>query len=319
MAKKLLSWIVVLAALAAIASLAWTNRYNIYDWNALRNYTPSAEIAALATNSGMNDSATRVFYVQDPQLSDKDSFNKECSQFEESIVLGCFTGQNIYIYNVDNAELAGIKEVTAAHEMLHAAYERLDSGERQKVDAMVAAMYKNMSDSRISSLVKNYQDQNPAVVPNELHSIIGTEVRNLSPELEQYYSQYFDDRDKVVDLSEAYEQVFNDAKNHTEKLGAEIALRKVEINSLKQDLQAERTSLDQNKSQMDYLLASDNIAAYNAMVPSYERQRLAYNRNVNELQGLIEEHNQLVEEYNKTTVYQQKLVDSINSNIEPAQ
>ena len=36
-----------------------------------------------------------------------------------------------YIYNVNDERLNGLKEVTAAHEMLHAAYERLPESDKK--------------------------------------------------------------------------------------------------------------------------------------------------------------------------------------------
>ena len=41
--------------------------------------------------------------------------------------------RSIYLYHVENEELSGITEVTAAHEMLHAAWIRLDEREKEVV------------------------------------------------------------------------------------------------------------------------------------------------------------------------------------------
>ena len=98
MKKGFLGVTLVFLVTSAAALLIVSNRYNIYDWVKLRNYTPSPDIAALASTSGMNTKGSKLFYVNDPKISDKTSFNKECSTTEQTIVLGCYTGTNIYVY-----------------------------------------------------------------------------------------------------------------------------------------------------------------------------------------------------------------------------
>ena len=78
----------------------------------------------------MTDKGRNLFYVYDPQLLDKDGFNTQCTIEEQSIVLGCYDGSGIYLYDISDVRLEGVEEVTSAHEMLHAAYGRLSAKEK---------------------------------------------------------------------------------------------------------------------------------------------------------------------------------------------
>ncbi len=63
-------------------------------------------------------------------------------------ILGCYVTQRIYIYDVKDAKLDGIREVTAAHEMLHAAYERMSSSEQTKVNALLEVEYEKLRNDK---------------------------------------------------------------------------------------------------------------------------------------------------------------------------
>src|SRR5882757_9682250 len=122
-------WVVLLGALAY-------NRQGILDTWKLRNYTIPATGSTLATNDTMTQQARHIFYVNTPQITDKQPFADNCpSGTEQSVVLGCYHGnQNgIFVLQVADSRLDGVEQVTAAHELLHAAYDRLSSRQKQSV------------------------------------------------------------------------------------------------------------------------------------------------------------------------------------------
>src|SRR5690606_11618218 len=127
---------------------------------------------------------------------------------DKSLVLGCYSQQRIYIFDVQDERLNGVKEVTAAHEMLHAAYDRLSSGERERVDTLINEAFRSIENERIRDAAQNYESDGHGTLNNELHSILGTEAADLPEELEEYYSRYFDDRSHIVSIAESYEAVF---------------------------------------------------------------------------------------------------------------
>lgn len=316
MSKKTLGSLFALIAILAIAGLVWSNRFNIYDWSRLRNYTAPVAVAELSSNSGMNDYGKRLFYVNEPQISDRQTFNSECKTTEQTIVLGCYTGTNIYVFKVEDAKLNGVEEVTAAHEMLHAAYQRLSKKDKQRIDALVQDAYKRVNDPHLTEVMASYQKTEPGEEANELHSILGTEYANLGPELEAYYAKYFTDRGKVVALSNSYKKVFEDINTQVAKYDADLTLRKAEITQREAALDAKGKQLEAQKLQMDSQLRAGQTKAYNAQVSSYNASVSAYNVEVANVKVLIDEYNKIVEQRNNLAVQQQGLAKSLDSRLD---
>lgn len=316
MTRKNIFSLVFLTALLASGAWFWLNKYAVYDYFTLRGYTPSPEISALAKNSGMNSKGEKVFFVNDPRLSHKEEFSTECSNNKEkTIVLGCYTGRNIYIFDVSDDRLKGVEEVTSAHEMLHAAYDRLTATEKSRIDKLTAKAYQRVNNPRITSLVENYRSNDPTVVPNELHSILGTEVANLGPELEQYYGRYFENRSKVLNLSQEYENVFAELKNQVEKLDADLTLRRAEIEQLETNLNTAENELQNLKNSMQRLSGGGDIGGYNQLVPVYNAKAEQYNASFNQYSSLLSQYNNLVEQRNSLVTEQQDLVKSLDSRV----
>lgn len=286
---------------------------DIRDWVVLRNYQPSARISSLATDTSMNDYGRRLFYVHDPQIEPKENFNQDCTTNEASLVLGCYNGVKIYIYDVADERLKGVQEVTAAHEMLHAAYDRLSGPERARVDELTARQLAKLSNDRIQEVVKLYRSRDPGIVSNELHSIMGSEVRNLDPELEEYYKKYFYDRLKVVSFSEQYEQVFISIKAQVERYDAELQLLKGQIDQNEVDLDRDAAELNAQKAGLTRLTSNGQVSEYNDRVPSYNAAVEEYNRDATAYKARIQEYNDLVQTRNNLTLEQNELIQSLDS------
>jgi hypothetical protein len=292
---------------------AYFRRWNIHDYFALLNYSPSSSIAQLAVDGSFSEYGKRLFYVNKPAISTRDEFNTQCTNHEQTIVLGCFTGDNIYIFDVEDARLNGVEPVTSAHEMLHVAYSRLSPSEKARIDELVETAYDQTSDPRLIELASSYEQQDPGSVPNELHSIIATEVTDIGAELEEYYSQYFVNRLQVVNFALAYEQVFEDLKTQLGDYDANLATRKTEIDNRQTALSQQESQISQMYSQMNSLLNSGQTQDYNNLVPRYNNLVNGYNAEVNTIKTLIEEYNSLVASRNAIVVLQQDLIDSIDS------
>ncbi len=293
---------------------AWWQQDALYDAWRLRNYTPPAEIAQLADKTTMTDSSRRLFYVYKPQLEDKAAFNDHCSGTEQTIVLGCYIQhQGIYLYRVTDARLSGVIEVTAAHELLHAAYDRLSTKERTRIDSLTAAVAAQVTDDRLKQTIENYRKKDASVVPNELHSILATEIRTLPTELEQYYSKYFTDRNKIVDFAESYNEAFTERENEVANIDTQLAKLKSQIDSLNSSLEAQQTSLKNQFTELSRLRESGQTEEYNQGVPVYNRSVSNYNAAVNQQKLLVAEYNTLVEKRNTLAVEENQLIEALDS------
>lgn len=314
--KRLVS-ILVTAAIAALPFVAIWQRQAIFDWWQLRDYTPSAEIVRLADNTTMTDAGRHLFYVYHAELQDKEAFNRSCQFSEQSIVLGCYVGgQGIYIYNVTDERLNGIEEVTAAHEVLHAAYDRLSSKERARIDGLTERVFQSLTNQRIKDSVEAYRKRDPSVVPNELHSIIATEVRDLPAELEAYYARYFKDRKAIVSYSEKYEQVFTERKARAAELVRQIESLRAQIEAKNAELSERRAQLEAEYRALESQRATAEPESFNARVRAYNASVRAYNAAVQESYSLIDRHNALVAEYNQVVVEEKELIKAIDSRPE---
>lgn len=299
---KLLA-VLIIILLCTIA--LWVKRQDVYDWTRLRNYTPPDAIAQLAFDTTMTNEARDLFYVYHPELNDREAFNTNCSGFgEQTIVLGCYiTNTGIYLFDIDDDRLAGVEEVTAAHEMLHAAYDRLNTSERARVDKMTEDAFKSVTDDRLKQTIESYRKRDPSVVPNELHSIIATEVRSIPSELEDYYRQYFTNRLAVVSFSEKYESVLTQRRNKAASIELQLTGLKNEIDMQEKSLEAERESLRNDRGSVD---TQEEAADYNQRVSGY-------NQNVRELNDTINRYNDLIEEYKSVAVETEELYKALDS------
>lgn len=166
----------------------------IGDWLHSLWYQPPAIVEQIARDSGRSPAGKRLWYRYQPQLVPLQKLGQTCP-FEDA-VLGCITNDGIFLAEFNSAAEYQRTLVTAAHEMLHVAYERLGHSQRARIGQWLEQAIPGLP-RRIQQQINDYQD--PDIRLSEAHSIIGSQVANLPPRLEQYYEQYFTDRQKTVD------------------------------------------------------------------------------------------------------------------------
>lgn len=293
--------------------IGWWQRWAIYDAWRLQGYTPPAEIAKFATDDTMNDKTRRLYYANHPELEGREEFSTDCRSAEKTIVLGCYIpGRGIFLFKITDPRLDGVMQVTAAHETLHAAYDRLSGSEKAKVVKMIDDFRPKITNTRILDTLENYK-KSGADINNELHSILGTEVRDLTPELEEYYAKYFSNRKAVVGFSEKYEQVFSERKQKIAQYDARLEDLKNQINSLEAELKADENYLTMERNRLESLLANGERESYNAGVRGFNASINAYNRKVGLIRSLIEQFNTIVAERNAIATEENELVKALDS------
>jgi hypothetical protein len=202
----------------------------------LLGYQAPAEIAQLATETQMSAKGRRIFYLSHPKIEAQGDGLKQCRNGgqEKTIVLGCYSSKNgIFIQRITDERLRGTMQVTAAHEMLHSAYYRLSIDERGEIDKELAMVFSNLKNQRVRSSIEIYRKQDAQVVPTELHSILGTEVGELTPLLERHYQKYFVDRSAVVAFAENYVKPFLSINNQADETLQKLNEMRDEILRLK--------------------------------------------------------------------------------------
>jgi len=215
-------WIVS-ALLIAGSIWLWVERQYVVDAIQYNQYTPTATVKEVANQAGLTDDALFTFYATHPSVESSSEFNKHCQRKEaDSPILGCYAGNRIFIFNVTDERLKGIKAVTAAHELLHAEYERLPDSEKKRLQPLLQAAYRRVTNADLEARMKYYEKTEPGEAFNELHSILGTEYASLGTDLENHYKKYFENRAALVALHQKVEQTFNTLSEEADLLVNQI-------------------------------------------------------------------------------------------------
>ena len=310
--------VTVLFLASAVTMVAFRGR--ITDQVKFWAYTPSSSIAALAERSGMSDEGKFYFYVTHPKLESATEFNDDCRQ-DESVnpVLGCYvsTTDTIHIYNVTNNNLDGIREVTAAHEMLHAAYARLSAPKRQELTGQLTEVYERTKTPELEQRMAFYSSQGGEdTVVSELYAILPTELTNIGSDLEAHYQTYFADRQKVVQLHASYSRAF-------ESLAQEIKTLSSELESKRKDIENKEAALEADVKTMNNKIESFNERALNGGFTSQDEfdaeraplvtQQAELTARRQAIEQVVQEYNQNVARLNDLGVKMEELTQSIDS------
>lgn len=310
--RKTISISFTLALVAGSVVLA-VNWQRAVDQMRVWSYEPTAEIVSLASRSGLSDEGNFYFYVAHPKLESVDEFNDKCQQREQSNpILGCYIGgsgvESIHILDIVNQELDGIKEVTAAHEMLHVVYARTTSTEKARLANLLEEAYKRVETDNLRQRMEYYERHEPGSRTNELHSILATEFSGLGPELESYYSKYFTDRQKIVDLHQGYNQKFEALENEREELMAGLEARLKDIESRRDEYEAKVAELNQKIALFNQRAAS----GYFALEQDFQIAKSQLSGEVLSANQLRDQIRQDVDRYNQDVAKVNELGAKIN-------
>jgi hypothetical protein len=289
-----------------IAVSIWQSQgKSISDSIQLAKYQPPPRIAQLAQATQMTEKGRRLFYLTNPQIEPKESGLISCKKAgasDHTTTLGCYTpAKRIFILAVNDQRLHGVMETTAAHEMLHAAYQELSAAEKDSLNQKLQQAFDQLRDPGLRRLVGIYQKRDPTVVNNELHSLLGTKTADLGPELEKHYRDYFSDRSAVVALSKNYEQAFTQFETKAQQIERQLLAMKASIEQLESQAKKHRATLDRidpsNASRRD----------------EYNQQVNTFNQFVAEINQQSRAYNQMLREYNALSVEEKSLNNALTS------
>ena len=314
---KILRGLASLLVFVAIAAGAYFYGPTAIDAVRASSFHPNADIVSVGSRIGLTTRGQQIFYATAPVIEDRDAFNSNCESIERTAaILGCYVRDRIYLYNIQSSELDGALEVTAAHEMLHAAYARLNIFEQARVNKMINAEYAKIKDNPdIKQEMQYYAQAEPGEEVNELHSIIGTTIKDLPSDLEQYYAHYFTDRAAIVAMNTKYTAVFDEVNQQASDLQDKITSEAAAIKQASAQYNADLTQLNSDiesfneratgggfSSQYAFTVAHD---ALSARIQQMKDRQATLNQQ-------IDTYNADVAEYNKLAVRAKQLNQSIN-------
>jgi hypothetical protein len=247
------------------------------------------ELVAMAS---MTDDARRLFLDARPEVTGSGTLRSHCREVSSGHTLGCFLvtrectradgrlsdcsrTTRIHLLRIDRADLSPLMYVSAAHEMLHAAYEDLSATARRRLDRDLETASAALDPCRLAANLGTYSTRSPVERLNELHSVLATEFATLPAALESHYSRYFRNRQAVVQA-------------HQRTLGG----RENEICGIRSRLDQLQAQLQGLREQLQQLRAAGNYRAYNARVTHHNALVADHNR-------LVDQHNRRVRDYNQ--------------------
>ena len=301
--------------------LVWVilNRQWLEDWWRGKDYQPVGEMLQIRDSLGLTERGEFLFRASTPKLAESDEFNATCrtTEDEEIAVLGCYTDKNIYVYNITSAELDGIKELTTAHELLHAVWDRMSEEERDEL----ATALRRVSDGADEHFQEELMTYDESQRQEELFVRAGTEIMNVPTELEKIYAEVFKDQDAVVAFYNKYIAVFRAMEAEMDALEAEMSTVGAEIESASSEYEKRMGQL--NADIVSFNACAEVAGCFKTNEEFYARRggllaeqgelSAMYDR----INQLIDEYNGLVAKYNADVTKTNKLNQIMNSNSKP--
>lgn len=312
--------IIIIALLFVIFGVVvFLKRQWILDFFRGIDYQPSSEMAKIRDSLELTDAGDFLFKASRPVLSERELFNEKCRTDSDAdvAVLGCYVEQVIFVYDIREEELDGIRELTAAHELLHAVYARMSDEEKKTYLPLLLEIY-NKNKDVLEEDVGHYAESQKN---EELFVRSGTEIRDLPSALEKKYAETFKDRKRIVSYYESYIAVFRKIEDEMEELKNRMTQLDTEIDSKSTAYESSVTQL--NADIISFNSCAEVIGCFSSEAEFNSRRAQLVNSGdelsalYDEIGRMIEEYNQLVDQYNNDLLYGQKLQQIINSNQKP--
>lgn len=329
---------VVLGLLAVVAiagqgSLAWAaqwahdNRQWLSDRAIARQFVPSEELRAYVADAGLSPEGEVYLFASVPEVVPAGEFDRYCSRDEPGIgVLGCYrlAEKRIFLYDVTDDRLEPMEPVIAAHEMLHAAWDRFDERTQNDIATLLEEGFAALPDDhQLRERIASYEDFDPNSRIPELYALMGTEVATLPAALEEHYARFFTDRQRVVSLAERVLAIFETFDSQLQALVDDLNQRSAVIDAAKREYEAAAEVLG-----AEIRAYNDKVAAYNAGenvagAENFDEQyddltsrQGALRIERGEIQELIDEYNALLDELQILNQELTELNQGINITLE---
>ncbi len=313
--REVVAVLVTTAAMLGIYAL-FQSTYVQDTWKGWQ-YQEPANIAQIRSELELTDSAQRIFLATHPAVEAAEAFNEHCDSHREDIsLLGCYTGDKMYIYAIDLPELEAANKVTAAHELLHAVWARMGRSERQQVEQLLQQFRQDHAEWAEEEL-KLYSENEQL---EELYTRVATKVRDLPEALEAHYRQYFTNRQKIVEFYESYQAPFDELLTENRTLQTQILQLGQEIDQGRAEYLARMAALEQEITEFNN--CADTPGCFQSRAEFTERrgkleaERTALEALRVEVNQKIDDNNAAVSKYEENQKKLGKLNDAINSNVE---
>ncbi len=180
---------------------------------ALGPKTLPATIVAVADRAYLTEEGRELLTQVGARDARGDDLNDACGGDDRTgdhATYGCYSRAGIVVFVPADARVADSAVTTLAHELLHAAFDRLGDGEVWRVkDQLHAAMERVAPDDDVRQLIDWSVDGREESRDTEIFAYLGSQVwpdGGFSPELEAVYARYFTDRAALVGVRHRVEE-----------------------------------------------------------------------------------------------------------------
>lgn len=248
----------------------------------LASATLSGEAAALADRIGFTATGRDLFAWAHPELLGDEAFLSACAGARawaavprgiddetipkggdepddegdegETGMVGCFVpgyddGGRIAVFRPEDPRLADQVVVTTVHEFLHAAYDRLGGAERAALDPLLEARWREIpADDPIQAAFEGSTGGHNDARSTEQFAYLGSEVADLGPELEAFYTPYFTDRQTAVAFHTADRALWDGLLAAHQTVADALTAAEQAVADADARLQAERGQLEADRA-----------------------------------------------------------------------
>lgn len=269
-------------------------------------YEASATVAEIRDELELTSYGKRVFAAVHPMVEASADFNQHCSKLNaETNVLGCYMpgDDRVYVYEVTREDLKVSNKSTMAHELLHAVWERLRDSDKRYVGELLEQEYAKHQDT-LGEILDYYETTDRLT---ELFARVGTELEEVSPELERYYARVFTDRSKIVAYYREYAKPLAELREKVDTLKTEILAVKLEITSEREDYEKQLAELDAKIQKFNNCASQPGCfttTTFNSERRILEQRQIEIEEMRTELNSKITQNNERIQQFNK---YQEEL------------
>lgn len=316
--KEILGAVGAFVVLAIISQVLTSGL--VSDWWRTLWYRPTAMVSAIEDELELTTKGWRIFASTQPVVEASEDFNYHCHSYDDEVsVIGCYVGGRIYIYEITLNELEAANTVTAAHELLHAAWERLPNLTKKRLTPILEQVYRGHREWFDEEL-ETYDDDERI---EEIYTRAGTKLAELPEKLERHYAEYFRNRQQIVAYYEAYEQPFKVLQDELDELETRILAEKAQLATERRQYEQRLMILDTKIDQFNACAEQAGCFQTDAEFQS-QRQVLAGTQQElekvrDDLNERISENNDRIAEYAEKSLQLGELHNSMNSNLTKAE
>lgn len=298
-AGRVFGILLALILAAGVAALFFF-RQDLGDLYRASTFDPSPRIEEVMEAIELTDRGERLFLATHPTIEGSQHFTEQCAGVDHSDdghLLGCYTDDRIRLFDVDDERISGVVDVTAAHELLHAAYARLGAHEQTDLQKRLVEVYEGLipEDPVLAERMSLYQDLPQERFANELHSVLGTEVAELPQDLEEHYSRWFANRPALIERFQSFRGVFDEIAAQVETLKAEMDALRTSIEQGSEDYSA---AVTQFNTDVNDLNARNQRYEFSDAPEEFERIRADLTERRAGLEGMYGSLQADIERYN---------------------